>query len=146
MTLSCHESFRTLQTWSIIRKPGFPGTNYKFQMFKCWWWRGDCMSSIQIKGLYIFAGSRLSSIACRQSCNSHTVKKEMKCGGDSDKLHEIVHDMSRTSLCNYDFRNITNYFVISCSLSAFPLHFISFWIVQLLTVSLNLLACRYSWS
>ena len=144
MTLSCHESFRTLQTWSIIRNPGLPGTNSNFKMLLVG--EGDCMSNIQIKGLYIFAGSRPSSIACRQSCNSHTVKKEMKCGEDSDKLHEIVHDMSRTSLCNYDFRNITNYFVISCSLSAFPLHFISFWIVQLLTVSFNLFACRYSWS
>ena len=50
----------------------------------------------------------------------HTVIKEMKCFGDSEILHGLVHDMAHISACFYDFR------VVSQTISEYALHLISF--------------------
>ena len=50
-----------------------------------------------------------------------SVIKEMKCGGDSEILHEIVLDNTRKSERHDLIRVVTR--TISCIISKFPLHF-----------------------
>ena len=54
---------------------------------------------------------------------SYTVRKEIKCVRDFEKLHEIVRDTKRISSCFSDFRIVSR--TIQCSILKFPLHFIS---------------------
>ena len=59
----------------------------------------------------------------------HTVRKEIKCSGDSEILHEIVRDTTQTSSSFSDFRVVSR--TISCSTSEYPPYFILFLTVQL---------------
>ena len=64
----------------------------------------------------------------------HTVRNEMQCGGETEIIHELVHDTAR-KYENHELIRVVSW-TNSWSISVSPLHFISFWTVHVHSIQL----------
>ena len=108
-------------------------------------WRVYYIWGAKIFGTETRSQLTMSLLCTQQTSTPYTVRKEIKCSGDSEILREIARDTTRIKSCRSDFRVVSR--PISFSISEFPLHFISFltvrmsWIPPPHTISEALLYC-----
>ena len=87
-------------------------------------WRVYYIWGAKIFGTETRSQLTMSLLCTQQTSTPYTVRKEIKCSGDSEILREIARDTTRIKSCRSDFRVVSR--PISFSISEFPLHFISF--------------------